>query len=310
MAVVSPGLKRQHRVQLFPMPYAPQHVAIPFVRRPVRPAHDATQRIPGLVAVDGDGDPPVIAGARVASVGRHGRVFVAQAFLNSPVDRPVQQRLRDGRAASLRLRHVDELALPGIETVHQRQHHGSDGVFSRRVVGVGDLRHHRPAFLVARHVGQTRRAFGGRPGRAEVRPRPVKPVAGGRHHDYVGANLAQVVVLQPEVTDHSRREVLGEHVGYCDQVAQHFPPLVAAQVQRQPQLVAVLLVEVGPPIPEIPVHVVVVQRVGPVAFQPLHRFQADDFRAHVGQPLHRRRYGDQLPHLDDAYALQRSRHVR
>ena len=125
-----------------------------------------------------------------------------------------------------------------------------------------------------------------------------------------GRILPEVPVFQPEILYDPRREVLCEHVGNRDQVAQHGPTLVPAQVQRQSQLVPVLLVKVGPSVPELPVHVVVIQRVRSVAFQPLHRLEPDHLRAHVGHPLHRRRYGDKLAHLQDANPVQRTGHIR
>ena len=239
---------------------------------------------------------------------RHCRVGVAHPFRDAPVHRPVQQGLGYGGAASLGLGDINELAAPGVEAMHQRQHYGGHGMFAGGVIGIGDFGHYRAAVAVAGDVGQAGGALGGRPRGAEVGPRPLKPVAGGRHHNDVRSDLAQVAVFQPEVADDAGGEVFGEYVRNGDQFPQHGAAFRAAQIQGQAQFVAVLLVEIGAPVPEIARHFVLIQGIGAVALQPLHRFQADDLRAHIGQPFHCRGDGNELPHFDDADALQRPGH--
>ena len=309
VVVVLPGFQRQHPVQLGAAPDAVEGISVAVIGAPVRAFHHPAQPLPRRVAVHRNGDPAVVPGAGIAPVGRHRRVAVANAFHHPPVHRPVQQRFGDGGAASLGLRHINKLPAPGVEPMHQRQHHGGHRMLPGGVVRIGDFGHHRPAVRVAGDGGQPGRALGGRPGGAEVGPRTRKAVPGGRHHNYVRADPAQLFVLQPEVADDPGRKVLRENVGHGNQLPQDGAPLIPAQIQRQPQLVAVLLVKIGAPVPEIARHLVVIQRIGAVAFQPLHRLQPDNLRPHISQPLHRRGNGDELPHFHNANALQRPAHI-
>ena len=168
----------------------------------------------------------------------------------------------------------------------QRRHHREHSVLGAGIVGVGDLRHHRGTVPISGNVGQSRRTLGGWAGSAKVGPGSGKAVAGGGYHDDVGLEPAQVFVFQPEVLDDPRGKVLGEHIADAHQLPQQFQAAWMVQVQGNAQLIAVLLVEVGPPIPELPLNVVLKQRVGSVALQPLAGLQPDDLRPHVCQHLH------------------------
>ena len=192
----------------------------------------------------------------------------------------------------------------------QGQHYGGYGMLAGGVVGVGDFGHHWGAVRVAGHIGQAGGAFGSGAGGAEVGPGAGESVAGGGDHNNVGADLAQVGVFQAEVSDDAGGEVFGENVGDGDEFPQHGAAGVAAQVQGQSQLVPVLFVEIGAPVPEIAGHFVMIEGVGAVAFEPLDGFQADDFGAHIGQPFHCGGDGDELAHFYDANALQQPGHIR
>ena len=242
-------------------------------------------------------------------MGRHGGVLVAHARHGAAVGRVVHQYFGDGGAGGLGLGDVHELALAGAQPVHQGGHDGEDRVLAGGVVGIGYLGHHRRPAEVAGLVGQTRRTFGGRAGGAEVGPRPVEPVAGGRHHDDVRLYFAEVLVFQTEVLDHPGGEILGENVGNGDQLAKNPEALRFAQVQGDAQFVAVLLVEIGALVPELAGDVVLIDRVAAVALQPAGGLQADDLGAHVGQQFHGKGDGDELAHLDDPDAFQWGGHA-
>ena len=90
----------------------------------------------------------------------------------------------------------------------------------------------------------------------------------------VRPNLPQLLVLQTEVPDHPRSEVLGEHVADRDQLQQRAPTLRLCQVERQALLVSILLVEVDRPVPVLARRVIVVKARRPVQFDPRTRLDS------------------------------------
>ena len=60
-----------------------------------------------------------------------------------------------------------------------------------------------------------------------------------------GFNLAQVVVAQAQAVHHALAEVVHHHVAYGGERPEDGDTLIAAQVDRQPHLVAVQYVEPG-----------------------------------------------------------------
>ena len=83
-----------------------------------------------------------------------------------------------------------------------------------------------------------------------------------------GFNVAQVGVFQAKISNDAGGEILGEHVADGNQTVEQCQTLWVRQVQRDAQLVAVLLVEIGPTIPELSMNFVLVDRVASIALQP------------------------------------------
>ena len=75
--------------------------------------------------------------------------------------------------------------------------------------------------------------------RGLVAPRPVEPEAGHPHHDEVGLDLAQRLVVEPGVVEHPGRVVLDDDVARRDEPAHEVDAPRVAEVDRQALLVRV-----------------------------------------------------------------------
>ena len=293
-------------VQFRPVTPTVEAIFEPPVLGPIGLVQHPANPLPLFVAVHGYRDPAVVSPAGVATVGRHARIAVADPGLCPSVGGEVQEGLGHRGAGGLSLGYVDKLALAGAQAVHQGRHHREHRLLGGGVVGIGNLRQQRRSVGIAGHVNQARRSLGGRTGGPEIGPGTGETVARGRHHDDVRLDAAQVFVFQMEVSDGPGREILREHIADGNQVLQDFHAGGVGQVQGDAQLVAVMLVEIGPPVPELSFGFVLVESVAAVAFQSLARFQADDLGPHVGQHLHGPRDSDELSHLDDPHSGQRT----
>ena len=200
-------------------------------------------------------------------MGSHDRVGIANARRFPSVGRKIQQYLGYGRSGRLCLGNVDKLAFPCREPAHQRCHHREDCVLSRRIVYVRYFGHYWGPVPVSGGVGQSRGPFRGWPCRPEVGPWSGKPITGGGHHDNVRPYAFQLFVSQAKVPDDPRGEVFRKYVANRYQPTQNLQPLRLPEIQRDAQLVAILLVEVRSSIPELPVNLVFVDGIAPVALQ-------------------------------------------
>ena len=212
-------------------------------------ADGGAESLPVGIVAHGDHGPLVVALARVAAVGRHRLVAVAQAPGAAAVEGVVQDALaQEGRAhlvhgevnphASARFRPVDQAD----------QHRQLRRPAGQEVgVGVGDLVGHGarrgPARGVHVQVAHERAGAVGRLQRgchrAEVGPRPGVAVSGVGHHDQVGPHGFQVGIVQAEPAHDPGREVLQHHVGYRNELAQDLQGVVGAQVEGHAELAVI-----------------------------------------------------------------------
>ena len=152
---------------------------------------------------------------------------------------------------------------------------------------------------------QPRRGFNRWPYRPIVSPGAHVAVTGGGEHDNVGPDLSQVLVFHLEVVHHTGGEVLTEDITDGHQGPEEALAPVSAQVYRDSQLVSVLVVEVGAPVPELVAWGVFVENRVPVGVQPCTRLKPDNLRTHVHEQLTEVGDSQELAHLDDSYTLKR-----
>ena len=121
--------------------------------------------------------------------------------------------------------------------------------------------------------------------------------------------MAQVFVLQLEVTHDTRREVLGEDIADANQFAQGCDAVVVIEFEGEAVLVSVLLVEICGAVPMASLAPVLVHRAGAVVIKASARLNADYLRAHVAEQFDGVRDGDELSHFDYANACEWQRHT-
>ena len=212
------------------------------VSRQARPAHGSAERSKLPVGRDGDADPCVLASAAVDAVGRHRVVPVAP-----PAGRLPREDVGQGGVAAesddgLHGREVDGLPGTRVPPVVQG---GEDRVGQScadpQVDGVADL--HRRAVLVAGDVAQAAAGaeHAGVAGIAPQRAAGAEGRAGGE--DDGGIGPAQLFVAQSKALQHSRAEILNEHVADPGQRLDQRNRRGLFQVQPKSQLVQADAVE-------------------------------------------------------------------
>ena len=72
-----------------------------------------------------------------------------------------------------------------------------------------------------------------------IAPRSLQPEPGHAHQDHVGLQLHQRLVVQTELLDHPRREVLHDDVGVADEPADQVAASIGREIQRDVALVEV-----------------------------------------------------------------------
>ena len=77
--------------------------------------------------------------------------------------------------------------------------------------------------------------------------------AGVRHVDDVGLDRPQLLVGEAHAREHAGGEVLGDHVGDGDELAQQLLAALGAQVERDPELLDVVVVEAATDLDAAPV---------------------------------------------------------
>ena len=233
------------------------HTVSPFL--PKRPA----EIHPFGVGRYGDGDPGIVARARVETVGGEVGVAVAPAGRYSFVHRVVHERLAQLHHARLVLGKVDPLTLAGALTVGDGQ---QDGVGRRQraeYIVVKDAPLHRFSALVTSEVGQAGYCLDAGAVADVILPGTGAAICGGVQHDDVFLDFLQLRVVQAEVAHHPGREVLGYDVADTDQLLEQVLAPLGVQVKAETQLVAVNFV-IGPTvIPCIPLYLAV--RLGTAA---------------------------------------------
>ena len=184
--------RRDRRVDLVGSLPALSHAQLAeFAQRlPDNPA----QRLPLVVVLAGDGDPAVLARARVHAVRRHLRMGVAQLGGHLAVERVVEHRWCQERHRRLSLGEVDVLALAGAVSMVQRSQDRRAQESRRHVVCVGAEHAGGVAVGPAGHLIEARHRCTHGAETGERRQRPELPEEAARRHDDVGIHLAQVVV--------------------------------------------------------------------------------------------------------------------
>ena len=217
----------------------------PVVLVPAFRGHEAAQRLPFLVGLAGDGDPPVLAQARVDAVGRCIRVPVTPASLLPAVDRLVQQVRRRKVQGGFQLGHVQVGALSGPPPVVQGGQNCGDsepGADKVRVCAVGV---DRVPVGPAGNVGKPRqgRKHRPKPGLALHGAAPAQH--GSAEHDDPGIYFLEVLVAQPPALHGAGGKVFGDQIGPGRQAQHQFPGPWVAHVDGYPVFVGVVVGEIA-----------------------------------------------------------------
>ena len=299
----------------------PQRVE-PRVGRPLGRAHDRDEAAPLLVGEAGD-DGPVVVSITQGAVGVVRRCVAAAVVVEQlaarpvravarrvagtpgppPVGAEVEERRAGQRHAGRDLREVDVLALAGGAPVVQRGQRGDRAVHAAGVV------HVRPAPPGGRRVGQPRQERQPRQRlrrgseRRVVRVRPRLPEAGHRDVDEVGLDRAHLVEGEAPVAQHACAEVLDHDVRRAQQVLDDLQALRAAHVDRDAQLLGVLVVEVAVRV-RARARVAEAARAAREGEPRVRPFDLDHLGAHHGQPARGPRPGAHPREVQYAYALE------
>ena len=194
-------------------------------------------------------------------------------------------------------RDVDVLALARALAVQQRVPEGGKAVHRGGVVGDGESHHRWGTVGVAGHVHQTRRGLDDPVEAGSLRPRARLSVGRDRHHDDVGIDLAERLVVQSPPLQHTIGEVLDDHVDLADQVPDHGQAFFGVPIEADTLLAAVGLdVDAA----------ATVDDVGQLAARITTGCQLDldDLRAHLREQPGDHRAREVLRQVEDAVARQ------
>ena len=115
-----------------------------------------------------------------------------------------------------------------------------------------------------------------------------------RRVDQARVDLGKRVVTQPEPVERARPEILQQHVGFCDDLAEQALPVLAFQIERQAALVCVEQQE------EEAVRIRLVAHIAPRDIAAFRLLELDDVGAQERQDLGAGRSRLVMRHIDDA----------
>ena len=187
---------------------------------------------PVIVAVDADRHPGVRLAAGIDAVRRFQPVAIAGALRIGIVEGEIDDRFRNERHHRLVHGEIDELALPGPVAVVQRRHDREHAVGAAQRIGQHAAQDARLAIEIAGHVGDAAEQVYRAVQAAGVfhRTRAAERAAG--HHDETGIELADHVVAETELFQHTGREIVDHHVDLAGQTPHDVAPGRGRHVQR------------------------------------------------------------------------------
>jgi hypothetical protein len=194
------------------------------------------------------------------------------------------------------------LPLPGPLTRQERCGDGLRGHHAGQLVRHDGTHEPRPLMIgAALDAGEARQRLDQRIVHRLLRERPLLAEAADRDVDDVRRQRPHLGFAEAHPLDHPAAEILDEHIRTRDQPLQSLHPVQGLQVQHDRALVAVVVEErsgEAAPLVGRGARVVAALRV-------LH---LDDICTLVGQQHRRRRPRHHRGQIDDAIAVQRSRH--
>ncbi len=113
---------------------------------------DSTQCLPLHVVRDGNGNPDILPGTRVAAVGCVEQIAIARPGRVAAIDRAVEKRGGEEMKCRFGLGDIDVLALPGAAPVFDGREQGRHAEFRHDVVRIGTKRPRRWTIGPARQI--------------------------------------------------------------------------------------------------------------------------------------------------------------
>ena len=250
--------------------------------------HQAAEGLPLVGVGYGEGQPLVVSGGGVGALGGAPGVAVADALAGAPVGDGVHQVLGEEHYAGLVHTDVHPLAASGAVAVAEG---GADGEHS--APGGEEIDEGAAGFggFVAGVAGDPAVAvgafLGGGLGRVGGIGAGAVSVAGVGDHNDVGAQLAEVGVVQAPAAHYAGGEVFHYHIADGYQLAENPAAILLGQIQGQGAFAAVEELVGGGSVPPVLARIVVgegaVEAAAAGDVGAARAFDFDDFGAEVGQ---------------------------